>query len=154
MSWSSVPHSQTAIHNIYSWLFLNSDWRRWGASAKETKKTALLWKPLMLFRVLHCTSTVTLHSVFPLYFVNGWVQLGNSESVLIQHPYLSDASPLSQAAGRIGPAVSVATHEFWPAILIAAESHHVQTAYITVPKHTWTLHRCTDYAAVESIHDS
>lgn len=56
---------------------------------------------LLLFRVLHCTGAVTPRSVFPLYVVNGSVRLGNSESVLTQQPYLSDSSPLSNAAGRI-----------------------------------------------------
>lgn len=76
---------------------------------------------LLLFRVLHCTGAVTVRSVFPLYFVNGSVQLGNSESVLIQHPYLSDSSPLPEAAGWIGSAAGA--HAFRPASLIAVEKN-------------------------------
>lgn len=40
------------------------------------------------FRVLHSTSSVTEHSVFPPYCVNASVQLRNSESV-------SDPAPVS-----------------------------------------------------------
>lgn len=67
---------------------------------------------------------------FHYILLKGSVQLGNSESVLIQHPYLSDYSPLLKAAGWIGSAVALATHAFRPALLIAVKKPTCARAHL------------------------
>lgn len=96
---------------------------------------------LLLFKVLHCTSAVTARSVFPLYFLNGSVQLGKQLKVCWYSTLIClTPAHFQNAAGWIGSAVQTC-------ITNGKEKKKKKKdtcwLYIATPKHTWARPRCS-----------